>query len=286
MQKAKKICCQITPRRIIGAILLAATAVNLVIVGAAFEVTFPVPTVTKTQTNPPVTVVLSPTVRQGNTTLRTATVEASTPTPTFTLTSTPTLTPTVTATSTFTDTPSPSPTLCVPIYAWPVYVVQRGDWLQAIAGITGSSVAELIRANCLVDTVIYPGQELHVPRLPITPTFTATTFTNRPTDFKLAEILSCDAPYYVSVAVSADDPEGILFVVVRFYTAGDLLISEMTMEPNGSTYSVDGFISQQFTVDDIDYYKFSAIDGLQDVTVSASYTDRASSCVPPVQAGG
>lgn len=175
------------------------------------------------------------------------------------------------------------------MYAWSVYVVQRGDWLQAIAGITGSSVPELIRANCLVDTVIYPGQELHVPRLPITPTFTPftpTTFTNTPTDFKLLDILACDVPYHVLLALSAGDPQGIQSVVVRFYTAQDFLISEMDMEPDGSTYSVDEFISQQFTVYNIDYYQFSAVDGLNDVSVSSRFRDRSSSCVPLTQAGG
>jgi LysM repeat protein len=171
------------------------------------------------------------------------------------------------------------------MYAWPVYVVQAGDWLNAIAQKTASSVPELIRANCLVDTVIYPGQQLHVPRLPVTPTFTPTIFTNTPTDFKLVEILACDAPYYVSLSVSVDDPEGVNSVVVRFYTAGDFLISEMKMEPNGSVFSASGPVSQQFTVDDIDYYQFTAVDGLQDVTFSPAYRDRSSSCIVLKQAG-
>ncbi len=287
MQKARKICCQITPRRITGAILLAATAVNLVIVGTAFEVTFPVPAFTETQTSLLGTAFLSPTATTENIPAVTVTIEASTQTPTLTLAHTPTLTSTITATSTFTDTPSPSPTRCVPMYAWPVYVVQAGDWLQAIARKTASSVPELIRANCLLDTVIYPGQELYVPQLPTsTPSITPTLWTNTPTDFKLSEILSCDAPYYVSISVLVEDPQTILSVIVRFYTIGDTLIREMIMEPNGSTYSAGGPISQQYTVDNIEYYNFVAIDGLQDVTVSVSYRDRSSTCMPFSQAGG
>jgi hypothetical protein len=171
------------------------------------------------------------------------------------------------------------------MYAWPVYVVQRGDWLQAIARLTGSSVAELIRANCLVDTVIYPGQEIHVPHTPITPTFTPTVFTNTPTDFKLVDAMTCDAPYYVSLSVAASDPEGILFVIVQFYTVEDVFIGQITMKPDGSTYYGSGAFSQQYSVYDIDYYTFSASDNIQDVTVSQPYRDRTGLCDPPSQAG-
>jgi len=288
MQKAKKICCQITPRRIMAAILLAATAVNLVIVGAAFEVSAPfvVPTTTPTQTIPTgILTTLSPTV--GATPIVTVTPWIATPT--ASLTSTPTMTPTETATPTFTDTPSPSPTACVPMYAWPIYAVQRGDWLIAIARATGSTDQELIRANCLLDTVIYPGQELHVPRLPaatpsITPV-TPTITTNTPTDFRLMDVMTCDAPYYVSLSVTALDPEGILFVIVQFYTVEDVLIGQLTMEPDGSIYYGSGAFSQQYTIYDIDYYTFSASDNIQNVTVSQSYRDRSGSCDPPVQVG-
>jgi hypothetical protein len=53
---------------------------------------------------------------------------------------------------------------------WPIYVVQRGDILNAIAQRVGSSAAELARANCLNNpNLIEVGQPLRVPRLPAVP---------------------------------------------------------------------------------------------------------------------
>jgi len=94
-------------------------------------------------------------------------------TSTSTFTQTPSATPTATLTTTFTHTPSITP--CAPQYAWFIYVVQSGDTFSYIARITGSTVKELMQANCMIDTLIFPGQRLYVPRLPIeTPTFTPT----------------------------------------------------------------------------------------------------------------
>ena len=50
---------------------------------------------------------------------------------------------------------------------WPVYIVQPGDTLFAIAQRTGSTVGELTVANCLANpNRIERGQRLFVPRLP------------------------------------------------------------------------------------------------------------------------
>lgn len=50
---------------------------------------------------------------------------------------------------------------------WPVYVVRAGDTLFTIAQRTGSSVGELMTANCLTNpNIIYVGQRLYVPRVP------------------------------------------------------------------------------------------------------------------------
>ena len=86
----------------------------------------------------------------------------------------PTVTPTPAATPTFTPTPTPTPTPCVLRFGWPVYVVQPGDTLFSLARLTGSTVEELKRANCLFDERIYAGQRLYVPRLPPTATYTPT----------------------------------------------------------------------------------------------------------------
>ena len=56
---------------------------------------------------------------------------------------------------------------CEPRTDWPIYVVQRGDTLFSIAQQTGSTVGELVLANCISNpNRIVVGQELRVPRLP------------------------------------------------------------------------------------------------------------------------
>src|SRR6266545_265624 len=101
MRKARKICCRITPQRVMSAILIAASLVNLIIVGAMFETTAltATPTVAFTQTSDPVTgTFLAPTATEGN--LVTVTLEYPTITPTATSTFTPTETQTPTPTNT------------------------------------------------------------------------------------------------------------------------------------------------------------------------------------------
>jgi uncharacterized lipoprotein YbaY/LysM repeat protein len=50
---------------------------------------------------------------------------------------------------------------------WPIYVVQPGDTLFSIGQRTGSTVGELIVANCLPNpNVVFVGQRLRVPQLP------------------------------------------------------------------------------------------------------------------------
>lgn len=287
MQKARKICCQITPRRIMGAILLAATVVNLITVGAVFEATVPLaaPTVTETQ----MTVFLTGTfailtATEGNIpalTLTPTDVPAQTLTITDTATDTPSATSTETATFTATHTPSSSPTPCFPRYDWPVYVVQRGDWLLAIARATGSTDQELRQANCLVNSNIYPGQGLRVPRLPITPTVTTAVPADTPTDFKLSAILSCDPLWYVSLSVIVSDPQEVQSMTVMFSTKDGIFIDDMTMKGDGNTFSAAGPLQGNYNVYAIDHYSFVASDGSQNVTVSPSYYDRSRNCDAP-----
>ncbi|MCA9973796.1 MAG: LysM peptidoglycan-binding domain-containing protein [Anaerolineales bacterium] len=79
-------------------------------------------------------------------------------------------TPPAALTPTATGTPAATPTTCVRRNAWPTLTVQPGDTLFRIAQRVGSSVDELVAANCLPDrNFVSAGQELHVPRLP-TPT--------------------------------------------------------------------------------------------------------------------
>lgn len=115
-----------------------------------------------------VTIVAQSLVTRQTAAMRFSVTAMPTPTPTETATPTDTSTPTATIT------PTPTPTPCMPRPDWPVYIVQRGDTLFSIARVTGSTVDELVRANCLFDEHIYAGQALRVPRLPPTPTHTPT----------------------------------------------------------------------------------------------------------------
>ena len=90
-----------------------------------------------------------------------------TDTPTVTPSITPTPTPSITPTPTPSMTPTPTPTPCSPRTDWPIYFVQEGDTLFSIARATGTSVDALRLANCMVGDVIYRGQPLRVPRIPV-----------------------------------------------------------------------------------------------------------------------
>lgn len=174
MQWEKKICIRLTARRILGAVLTASTVVNLVIVGAAFEAAAPLPTLTATSeltTPPSTTTFLIPTSTSG---------ELFTATPTSGITPTDIFTPT----DTIMD--PPIWIVCIKRFFWSIYYVQLGDTLFSLASVTGSTVKELMSANCLTHDQIYTGQLLYVPRLPIktlTPNYTPTdTPTPTPTD--------------------------------------------------------------------------------------------------------
>lgn len=65
---------------------------------------------------------------------------------------------------------------CIARTDWPVYVVQVGDTLLRIAQRVGSTVTELAYANCIPNSnLVYVGQQIRVPRLPVTPQPTQTT---------------------------------------------------------------------------------------------------------------
>ena len=89
----------------------------------------------------------------------------------FTPTPTHTSTPTPTPTSTWTFTPTPTP--CGPPFGWLIYIVQPGDTLYSLALSTGTTIQQLMLANCQVNqNVVIAGQSLYVPRLPPTKTTT------------------------------------------------------------------------------------------------------------------
>ena len=177
MQWKRKICIRITASRIVTAILIATSSVNLIIVGVAFEAAS---TVTPAPTS------FSPTQSQAITfsvptaTPENTTIPTSSPTETLTSTSSPTSTSTPTATPTSTSTYLPTPTQCVPRTYWFAYYVESGDTLYGLALSTGSTVDELRLANCLPGILIRRGQILYVPRLPIKTPVPTSTYTPKP----------------------------------------------------------------------------------------------------------
>lgn len=63
--------------------------------------------------------------------------------------------------------PTETAPACTPRDNWIKYEIQRGDNLTRIANLTGSTVTELIAANCLENpNAIRAGQTLYVPRNP------------------------------------------------------------------------------------------------------------------------
>ncbi|HSJ86222.1 MAG TPA: hypothetical protein VK909_03360, partial [Anaerolineales bacterium] len=137
MDREKKFCFCITRRRVISTVILVASVLNLIIVGAAFDVTFPEAALTATA-SPTIDITtrtfLPVTATEGSPPPITPTPsDTPTQTATFTPTDTPTPTSTATSTPTSTDTPTPTATVCTPYYWWPVYFIQSGDTLFSIA---------------------------------------------------------------------------------------------------------------------------------------------------------
>lgn len=286
MRKVRKICCQITPRRVMGAILIAASVVNLLIVGAVYKTAVP-DAAPRSSVRPTSSGFLT----LGSTS-EIPTAIPSTPTnlPTQTFTASPTstftFTPTETPTATASNTPLPSPTQCVPQYFWPIYVVQPRDNLSAIALITGSSVPELMLANCLTRTLIYVGQRLYVPYLPIptatiTSTYTPIVPTNGPTVFQEVSvcygITSTITDYSIFIQVIPFDLEGINSLVVFFRVNGGSW-NRLRMTPSGDFYTASGPLDSKPTANDKVYYIFQATDNVGNIGISAQLSNYFEPC--------
>jgi hypothetical protein len=92
--------------------------------------------------------------------------------------------------------------------------------------------------------------------------------------------MECDPPGYVAFSVIARDPEGVVSVNVRVYTKDNVLIAQIEMASQRDVYFGSGPLTGDYTVYDINYYKFSAIDGLNNNANSQAYYDRSGSCDP------
>ena len=275
MDKQKKICFRITRRRVIGAVLLVASVLNLIIVGAAFEVTFPeaAPTATASPALDIITMTIgAPTATEGSPPPIILT-PTDTPTQTATITPPPTYTFTATLPYTFTptDTPTPTATVCTPYYWWPVYFVQGGDTLYSIALKTDSRVEELIRANCLSSTIIFVGQSLYVPRLPVATATATPTYPDTPTVFQ--DPNACVDPQTKAIAFSvmAYDPEGVSSLNASYRINRSQIQSQVSLGADGNTYYGSDSPPDQQTLYSI-YYSFTATDNLGFVTTSNEYS--------------
>lgn len=267
MHWEKKICFRLTLRRIVGALVMTSIVVNLAIVGIVVGADSPqitpiasLQSATRTPTDTPFTVTLTAT-------------ETFTPTLTQTRTSTPTNTLTPTPSSTAT----PTLTACVKRFGWPLYEVKPGDTWFSIARTTGSTVPELKAANCRESDIIFPGELLHVPRLPATPTDTRPPDT--PTGFEILATMTCKPPSYVSFTVRASDPDAILSVSVLVYSNQGTLITEMPLQWNGTNYSGSTSLLPPYSVADIGEYRFRAMDSFENLTTSQAYDERSRSCL-------
>lgn len=275
MQWEKIICFRITLWRIVSALLMASIVANLIIVGAVLGAD-PLqndPTITSTWTTDPGTATFLVSTATVGTILIATQTAAATDTPEPTPTETPS------ATQTPTNTNLPTVTSCVKRFDWPTYRVKRGDTLFSIAIATGSTVRELMGANCLTSDLIITGQTLYVPRLPVTATPTDTPRYDTPTGFEILATMSCDAPSYVSFSVRAYDPDQIASIAVLMYSGQDNLIAETPIAWNGAYYSGWTQLSESYNIADIAYYQFRAMDSYGNTTTSPAYHERSSSCV-------
>jgi len=81
---------------------------------------------------------------------------------------------------------------CGPPAGWVIYYVQPGDTLYGIATMFGTSVTQLVNANCLNSTYVYSGQRLYVPpyyAYPIQPIVQPTPWITIP------DLLTPEVPY-------------------------------------------------------------------------------------------
>jgi len=86
---------------------------------------------------------------------------------------------------------------CGPYAGWVYYYIQPGDTLYGIATMFGTTVNQLMVANCLQNTYIYAGQGLYVPNVApiyLNPGGPLTYFTPTPTYISIPSLLTPQTP--------------------------------------------------------------------------------------------
>ena len=116
------------------------------------------------------------------------------------------------------------------------------------------------------------------------PTSTSTetsTPTNTPTGFQNVSVMNCDPTKYASFSVSPSDPDGIAAVFAQLYTKDNALIIEIPLNRVvQNIYSGTGLLPGRYTVYEVYYYQFRAVDDAKHVTISQAYYGRSESCIP------
>jgi LysM repeat protein len=83
-----------------------------------------------------------------------------------------------------TSTPAPLPTQCPPPEGWLPYLVQPGDTLADLAASNGLSLADLMKANCLISSQLVMSASIYLPpqtaTATVTPVKTPTACTKPP----------------------------------------------------------------------------------------------------------
>lgn len=138
-----------------------------------------------------------------------------TPWPTLPPPSAATSTPTATAVSTATPTPTVTPCVVVVPPGWQQYRVQRGDTFYGLSRLTGASIDEIQRVNCLLDGRLFAGDVIWLPPLPThTPTPTDMPTVPPPENLQVyllepadRAVVNCDVDVHGSAATLAQ-PSG------------------------------------------------------------------------------
>ncbi len=108
---------------------------------------------------------------------------------------------------------------------WPIYVVQAGDTLLRIAQRVGTSVTDLAYSNCITNAnLVYTGQALRVPRLPVTPQPQPVTISI----LSPSDNAQVDATERVTVTGSGTNLAGNDVVVRALDSNGNLLAQQTT----------------------------------------------------------
>jgi LysM repeat protein len=148
-------------------------------------------------------------------------------------TSTPNPTMTPTTSSSDSDSGQISPG-CIPRGDWPTMTVGQGDTLSGIASRTGTTVDDLVSANCMTDAnALIAGQSLRVPVVPVAVVPTSAAIPNCTTQwffiFTVGADPNCPGPavttsaagenfeggrvYWYAAVPASSDPRGTLYVI-------------------------------------------------------------------------